>query len=82
MNNKDEKLNIEDEVKRLKRDMFWVKAITTFVILTLSVLAVGGTCIHSKSHAKIAEIASKAGVECETKTNSLFGVMTKIKLVK
>lgn len=75
-------MNVEDEVKKLKKDMFLVKVILTFVALTLGVLAVGGNRIHSKSHAKIAEIASKAGVECETKTNTLFGVMTKIKLVK
>lgn len=75
-------MNVEDEVKKLKRDMFWFNVIMTFVVLTLGVLAVGGNRVHSKSAAKIAEIAGKTGVECETKTNTLFGVMTKIKLAK
>jgi len=75
-------LNIENEVKKLKSDMFWLKVIMTFVVLTLGVLAVGGNRVHNKSTAKIVEIADKTGVECETKTNTLFGIMTKINLVK
>ena len=75
-------MNIENKVKKLKSDMFWLKVIMTFVVLTLGVLAVGGNCMHSKSMAKIAEIAGKTGIECETKTNTLFGIMTKINLVK
>lgn len=75
-------MNIENEVKKLKSDMFWLKVIMTFVVLILGVLAVGGNRVHNKSTAKIVEIADKTGVECETKTNTLFGIMTKINLVK
>lgn len=75
-------MSTENEMKKIKSDLFWLKVVMTFAVLTLGVLAVDGNRIHSKSVAKITEIADKAGVECETKTNTLFGVMTKIKLVK
>lgn len=48
MNNEDEKMNNEDEVKKLKSDMFLVKVILTFVTLTLGVLIVGGTAISKQ----------------------------------
>jgi len=75
-------MNIEDEVRKLKHDNFWLKVILFLSILNIGILAVGGNKVHSKLTAKTAEIANKANVECVTKTNTLFGVMTKIKLVK
>lgn len=73
-------MNIENEVCKLKSDIFWLKVILTIVVLTLGVIAIGENNIHNKIVAKTAEIASKTNVECVTKTNTLFGVMTKIKL--
>lgn len=75
-------MNIEDDVRKLKHDTFWLKVILFLAILTNGILAVGVNNICSKLTAKTAEIASKTNVECVTKTNTLFGVMTKIKLVK
>ena len=75
-------MNIEDEVKKLKWDNFWLKTILFLSILTTGIIAVCGNNIHNGLTAKIAETANKAGVECVTKTNTLFGVHTKIKLVK
>ena len=75
-------MNIEDEVRKLKYDNFWLKVILTLSILTTGILSIGGNNILSNLTAKTAEIANKANVECVTKTNTLFGVMTKIKLVK
>ena len=75
-------MNIEDEVCKLKHDTFWLKVILFLSVLTIGILAVGGNRVHSNVIAKTAEIANKVNVECVTKTNTLFGVMTKIKLVK
>ena len=76
--NKGTKMNIENEVCKLKSDIFWLKVILTIVVLTLGVIAIGENNIHNKIVAKTAEIASKTNVECVTKTNTLFGVMNKI----
>jgi len=75
-------MNIENEVKRLKRDNRWMQIIMTLTVLTLLVVTVGGKKSDAKLAVKTAEIADKAGVECVTKTNSLFGILTKVEIVK
>ena len=75
-------MSIEDEVRKLKHDTFWLKTILFLSVLTIGILAVNENVVHSNLTAKTAEIANKVNVECVTKTNTLFGIMTKIKLVK
>ena len=75
-------MNIENEVKRLKRDNRWMQVIMTLMVLTLLIATVGGKKSDTKLAMKTAEIADKVGVECVTKTNTLFGILTKVEIVK
>lgn len=79
---KENTMNLEEEIKQLKSDNFWFKVMLSIVILTVGLLAVGTVKNDSKLAVKTAEVASKSGVECVTKTNTLFGILTKVKIVK
>lgn len=75
----DEKvINVENEISKLKRDNFWLKVILFLQIVTVGILAVAVIKSDSKIIKKTAAIADKAGVECAIKTNTLFGVMSKV----
>ena len=76
----DEKtINVENEISKLKRDNFWLKVILFLQIVTVGILAVCLVKSDTKIIAKTAAIADKAGVECAIKTNTMFGVMYKVK---
>lgn len=79
----DEKvINVENEISKLKRDNFWLKVILFLQIVTVGILAVAVIKSDSKIIKKTAAIADKAGVECAIKTNTLFGVMSKVKFAE
>lgn len=82
MNKENECTSIEEEVKTLKSDIFWLKAMLSFAVLAMGILAIGTVKTDSALVAKTAEIASKADVVCVVKTNTLFGILTKVKIVK
>jgi len=79
---KENTMNLEEEIKQLKSDNFWCKVILSLIVLTVGLLAVVTVQNDSKLAVKIAEVASKSGVECVTKTNTLFSVLTKVQIVK
>lgn len=79
----DEKvINVENEISKLKRDNFWLKVILFLQIVTVGILAVAVIKSDSKIIKKTAAIVDKAGVECAIKTNTLFGVMSKVTFVE
>ena len=79
----DEKaINVENEISKLKHDNFWLKVILFLQIVTVGILAVGLVKSDTKIIAKTAAIADKAGVECAIKTNTMFGVMYKVKFAE
>jgi hypothetical protein len=82
MNKENECTSIEEDVKQLKSDIFWLKVILSFAVLAMGILAIGTVKTDSTLVAKTTEIASRVNVECVTKTNTLFGVLTKVKIVK
>jgi len=82
MNKENECTSIEEEVKTLKSDIFWLKVILSFAVLAMGILAIGTVKTDSMLVAKTAEIASRVNVECVVKTNTLFGILTKVKIVK
>lgn len=79
---KENTMNLEEEIKQLKSDNFWFKVILSIVVLTIGLLAVATVKNDNKLIVKTAEVAGKSGVECVTKTNTLFGILTKVKIVK
>ena len=79
----DEKaINVENEISKLKHDNFWLKVILFLQIVTVGILAVAVIKSDSKIIKKTVAIADKAGVECAIKTNTLFGVMSKVKFAE
>ena len=79
----DEKaINVENEISKLKYDNFWLKVFLFLQIVTVGILVVAVIKSDSKIIAKTAAIADKAGVECAIKTNTLFGVMYKVKFAE
>ena len=75
-------MNIEKEIKSLKRKVFWANMVLLFALFCLASVAINDIIIDNKFIAKTAEISSKVGVECDVKTNNVFGVFTKMKLIK
>ena len=69
---------VENEISKLKYDNFWLKVILFLQIVIVGILAVAVIKSDSKIIKKTAAIADKAGVECAIKTNTLFGVMSKV----
>ena len=80
--NKENTINLEEEIKQLKSDNVSFKVMLSIVVLTVGLLAIATVKNDSKLVGKIAEVANKSGVECITKTNTLFGVLTKMKIIK
>ena len=73
---------IEDEICNLKFDNRVFKAILFLLTVLIGFL---GFCLlksDSKIVTKTPAIADKAGVECAIKTNTLFGVMSKVTFVE
>lgn len=73
---------IEDEICNLKFDNRVFKAILLLLTVLIGFL---GFCLlksDSKIVMKTAAIADKVGVECAIKTNTLFGVMSKVKFAE
>lgn len=73
---------IEDEICNLKFDNRVFKAILLVLTVLIGIL---GFCLvksDSKIITKTAAIADKSGVECAIKTNTLFGVMSKVTFVE
>ena len=80
---KDEKtMIIEDEICNLKFDNRVFKAILFLLTVLIGFLCVCLLKSDSKIVTKTAAIADKAGVECAIKTNTLFGVMSKVTFVE
>lgn len=73
---------IEDEICNLKFDNRVFKVI--LFLLTVLIGFLGFCLLKSdiKIVTKTAAIADKAGVECAIKTNTLFGVMSKVTFVE
>lgn len=69
---------VENEISKLKYDNFWLKVILFLQIVIVGILAVAVIKSDSKIIKKTAAIADKASVECAIKTNTLFGVMSKV----
>ena len=75
----DEKaINVENDISKLKYDNFWLKVILFLQSVMVSILAIGLVKSDTKIITKTATIADKVGVECAIKTNTLFGVMSKV----
>lgn len=68
----------KNEISKLKYDNFWFKVILFLQIVMVGILAVCLVKSDTKIIAKTAAIADKVGVECAIKTNTLFGVMSKV----
>lgn len=75
-------INVENEINKLKYDTFWLKVILFLQIVIVGILAVAVIKSDSKIITKTAAIADKASVECAIKTNTLFGVMSKVTLAE
>ena len=76
---KDEKtMIVEDEICNLKFDNCVFKAILFLQAVLICIISCGLVKSDSKIVTKTAAIADKAGVECAIKTNTLFGVMSKV----
>ena len=73
---------VENEISKLKYDNFWLKVILFLQIVIVGILAVAVIKSDSKIITKTAAIADKAGVECAIKTNTLFGVVSKVTLAE
>lgn len=79
----DEKaINVENEISKLKYDNFWLKVILFLQTVLIGIIVCCLVKSDSKIITKTAAIADKVGVECAIKTNTLFGVMSKITFVK
>ena len=75
-------MDIEKEIKSLKCEVFWTKMMLLFALLCLALTAFHDVIIDNKLIAKTSDIANKVDVVCEVKTNNVFGVFTKMKLIK
>ena len=73
---------IEDEICNLKFDNRVFKAILFLLTVLIGFLSFCLLKSDSKIVTKTAAIADKAGVECAIKTNTLFGVMSKVTFVE
>ena len=69
-------------LKTIQKNILLLNIMLTVAFIHIGVVSVAFVCITTNNAAKIVEIAQKTNVECVAKTNTLFGVMTKIKLVK
>ena len=69
----------DDVTKELRKGILLLNIVMLAALVLIGLI---GTALVTRSNAaKIAEIAQKTGVECTTKTNTLFGIQ-KITIVK
>lgn len=80
---KDEKtMIVEDEICNLKFDNRVFKAILFLQTVLIGIIVGCLVKSDSKIITKTAAIADKAGIECAIKTNTMFGVMYKVKFAE
>lgn len=74
----------EDNCKAasMKRDILLVNIVVLFFLVLFGVYAVLNTRKDTMLTNKIVELSQKADVPVEATTNTLFGVLTKVQLVK
>ena len=70
------------EVESVKRDILLVNIVVLFFLILFGVYAVLNTRKDTMLTNKIVELSQKADVPVEATTNTLFGVLTKVQLVK
>ena len=69
-------------ITSFKRDLLLVHIVVLFFLILFGVYAVFNTHKDTTMTNKIVEIAQKSDVPVEAKTNTLFGILTKVQLVK
>lgn len=70
------------KVESVKRDILLVNIVVLFFLILFGVYAVLNTRKDTMLTNKIVELSQKADVPVEATTNTLFGVLTKVQLVK
>lgn len=70
------------KVESVKRDILLVNIVVLFFLILFGVYAVLNTRKDTMLTNKIIELSQKADVPVEATTNTLFGVLTKVQLVK
>lgn len=70
------------KVESVKRDILLVNIVVLFFLVLFGVYAILNTRKDTMLTNKIVELSQKADVPVETTTNTLFGVLTKVQLVK
>ena len=67
-------MNIEDEIKKLKKDNLRMNIVLTVALALMCIIAGKDKVIVTRLTEKTAEVAQKVGVDFQTKTNNVFGV--------
>ena len=67
-------MNIEDEIKKLKKDNLRMNIVLTVALALMCIIAGIDKVIVTRLTEKTAEVAQKVGVDFQTKTNNVFGV--------
>ena len=70
------------KVESVKNDILLVNIVVLFFLVLFGVYAVLNIRKDTMLTNKIVELSQKTGVPVEATTNTLFGVLTKVKLVK
>lgn len=70
------------KIESVKRDILLVNIVVLFFLILFGVYAVLNTRKDTMLTNKIIELSQKADVPVEATTNTLFGVLTKVQLVK
>ena len=70
------------KVESVKRDILLVNIVVLFFLVLFGAYAVLNTRKDTMLTNKIVELSQKADVSVEATTNTLFGVLTKVQLVK
>lgn len=70
------------KVESVKRDILLVNIVVLFFLVLFGAYAVLNTHKDTMLTNKIIELSQKADVPVEATTNTLFGVLTKVQLVK
>ena len=70
------------KVESVKRDILLVNIVVLFFLILFGAYAVLNTRKDTMLTNKIVELSQKADVPVEATTNTLFGILTKVQLVK
>lgn len=70
------------KVESVKRDILLVNIVVLFFLILFGAYAVLNTHKDTMLTNKIIELSQKADVPVEATTNTLFGILTKVQLVK